>query len=715
MTLPKDVRRSITVKLQKELAERTRSRDSDSTTEAPPETQAEEQIEESAVNLVGGIGERTGGTSKAVRRDKQTRQEKQSPRQRPAPTTGDAQPTALPQERMTRKAADDLRTRRAETGRTPPAPKERPALEIAHERPKSTAPIKERGESAALPAPKERMRQTSIKDRQTRRAEIREKPHAPREREQAAPLQERTAASAPIPENAAPTAQERMRRKAVADLRRRRVEEKRELAAPRTGQHTAPAHIPENSGLSPNNQSINQSIRERPRHAADPKAKPAGGAFMPKTRQSAAKASGAKAAPTAARGKAAQQAAAQAKMRVQRNAQRKLLQQSTQRAAKRAADLSRRAATAIVKAVSSAVSAIAGLAGGGVLIPVILVIILIGAIMASPFGILFSNEPTPDAMPLNIAVGHLNMELSNRLELLQSGDYDGIDVQGQGPDWREVVAVFAAKTAGAADGVDVAALTPDRVDRLKAVFWDMCLITSEVETIDHPDSDPDDGADDSWTEYILHITITAKTAEEMRTQYAFTDDQNKALTELLAELATMELLLTDLSVSEEQARNVLRDLPADLSPERRAAVETACQLVGKVNYFWGGKSYVIGWDNRWGTIQKVVAAGNSTTGTYRPFGLDCSGFIDWTLRNAGLPSDGNWYIGTNLTAVSQADALPGDLALYPDASHIGIVVGRNEAGKLLICHCSSGQNNVVITEFAASGFTVIGRLSFMDY
>ena len=139
-----------------------------------------------------------------------------------------------------------------------------------------------------------------------------------------------------------------------------------------------------------------------------------------------------------------------------------------------------------------------------------------------------------------------------------------------------------------------------------------------------------------------------------------------------------------------------------------------CQLVGKVNYFWGGKSYVIGWDSRWGTLTKVTAPGNDTSGTYRPFGLDCSGFIDWALRNAGLPSDGHWYINTNLTAVSQADALPGDIALYPDASHVGMVVGRNEAGKLLVCHCSSGQNNVVITEFAASGFTVVGRLSYMD-
>ena len=73
-----------------------------------------------------------------------------------------------------------------------------------------------------------------------------------------------------------------------------------------------------------------------------------------------------------------------------------------------------------------------------------------------------------------------------------------------------------------------------------------------------------------------------------------------------------------------------------------------------------------------------------------------------------------WYIGRNLTAVSAANAKTGDFALYPDSSHIGVVVGRNEAGKLLICHCASGQNNIVITEFSASGFTAVGKLSFMD-
>ena len=61
------------------------------------------------------------------------------------------------------------------------------------------------------------------------------------------------------------------------------------------------------------------------------------------------------------------------------------------------------------------------------------------------------------------------------------------------------------------------------------------------------------------------------------------------------------------------------------------------------------------------------------------------------------------------TLIFQTEAQPGDLAFYPDDSHVGIVVGRREDGKLLVCHCSSGQNNVVVTEFTASGFLVLGK------
>ena len=484
-----------------------------------------------------------------------------------------------------------------------------------------------------------------------------------------------------------PTPGDRMRQRA-ADQR------KEQLARPRAGtafQGEAPAS-PHYGGARPapgpattnhptGDRSIHPSIKERPRHSNALKEKPAAGTIRPKARQAAEQAVRVRAAPASAPGPAGRKAAAgkiadRARRKAQREAQRGMLQKSRQ-TAQAAADLSKRAAQATVKAVKELIGALSALVGGGV---------------------------------LAAAVNQINMELSDRLAALQTGDYSAIDIQGAAPDWREVAAVFACKTAMGADSVDVAALTPDRVARLKAVFWDMCALSSSVETIDHPATDDTE----AWTEKKLHITITAKSAEDMRTAYAFSADQNSTLTELLDELDVIGGLLANLGISDEKVIEVLQRLPDDLSPERRAVVETACKLVGKVNYFWGGKSSAIGWDPRWGTLMKVTAPGNDTSGTYRPFGLDCSGFLDWVLKNVGLPSDGHWYVNRNLTAVSTANAKPGDFALYPDVSHIGVVVGRNEAGKLLVCHCASGQNNIVITEFSASGFTVVGKLAFMD-
>ena len=248
------------------------------------------------------------------------------------------------------------------------------------------------------------------------------------------------------------------------------------------------------------------------------------------------------------------------------------------------------------------------------------VVILIAAIAASPFGIFFASEPEPDAVPLNVAISQINMEYSARLAELQEGDYHSIQLHGNPPDWQEVAAVFASHTAGAEDGVDVATLDADRVERLRTTFWDMCSISSEEETIEQPDSDPGDEIDDSWTERILHITISAKTADEMRTAYHFSDYQNEALDALLAEREAMSDLLGNLSISQEEALALLQNLPADLSPERKAVVRHALSLVGKVNYFWGGKSLVLGWDSRWGQLTQVWAAGSQTTEPTGPMG-----------------------------------------------------------------------------------------------
>lgn len=186
-------------------------------------------------------------------------------------------------------------------------------------------------------------------------------------------------------------------------------------------------------------------------------------------------------------------------------------------------------------------------------------------------------------MPLSAAVAQVNYDFNERLEALQTADdYDSISVTGQPADWIEVLAVFAVKVAGSndADAADVATMDADRIARLKAVFWDMTAIKTEVETINHPGS-----GDDGWTERNLYITITAKTAEEMKTEYHFNRNQIAALDELLEQRGLLLELLEDVySVSGDTAA-LIRSLPEDLSPEREAVVRTACSLVGKVNYF----------------------------------------------------------------------------------------------------------------------------------
>ena len=405
-----------------------------------------------------------------------------------------------------------------------------------------------------------------------------------------------------------------------------------------------------------------------------------------------------------------------ARAAAQRKAQRKMLQESAQsggKASKKLGSVAVQAVKEIGKGVASAVSSILSAGGGAVVLMLILTVILVAAIMASPFGILFSNESREaSVVPISAAVAQVNYEFNERLETLQTADdYDSISVDGQTADWIEVLAVFAVKVAGSndADAADVATMDADRITRLKAVFWDMTTIAHRIEVIHHPGS----GDDDGWTDRNLYITITAKTAEEMKTAYHFNRNQIAALEELLEQRDLLRELIEDVySVSGDTAA-LLRDLPEGLSPEREAVVRTACSLVGKVNYFWGGKSLVIGWDARWGELRQVTAAGSSTTGTYRPYGLDCSGFVDWVIYNQ---SGGSYIIGhgggatlqhSYCTDISWADAQPGDLVFYPDNSHVGIVGGKDANGELLIIHCASGYNNVVVTRL--EGFTSIGR------
>ena len=162
-----------------------------------------------------------------------------------------------------------------------------------------------------------------------------------------------------------------------------------------------------------------------------------------------------------------------------------------------------------------------------------------------------------------------------------------------------------------------------------------------------------------------------------------------------------------------EAMEVWERLPDDLSMERRMVVTYALALVDKVNYFWGGKSLVLGWDDRWGELAEVTAEGSDTTGTEQPYGLDCSGFVDWAFYNA---SGSAYVIGQgggaaeqhgNCVDIEWDEVQPGDLLFYPEDEHVGIAAGRDWLGRLLVVHCASGTGGVAISH--RTGFETAAR------
>ena len=154
-------------------------------------------------------------------------------------------------------------------------------------------------------------------------------------------------------------------------------------------------------------------------------------------------------------------------------------------------------------------------------------------------------------------------------------------------------------------------------------------------------------------------------------------------------------------------------LPEDLSVERRMVVTYALALVDKVDYFWGGKSLVLGWDDRWGEMMEVTAEGDDTTGTERPYGLDCSGFVDWVFYNASggshIPGQGGGAAAQHgqCADIPWEEVQPGDLVFYPEDDHVGIAAGRDGQGRLLVVHCAAGTGGVTLS--CSNGFTQAAR------
>lgn len=391
------------------------------------------------------------------------------------------------------------------------------------------------------------------------------------------------------------------------------------------------------------------------------------------------------------------------------NKSKKMIQssvQNTKRAVKVSVKLAKALRLAVTKTAKAVVAAIAALGGGMAVLIAVIVVVIIAAIAASPFGIFISNEVSDEGtIPLSQIIAEYNSELTQQIEEIENTiDYTEVEIIDNRADNNVVVAVFAAKTAGAEDDTaeDVVVFDETKAEKLKNYFRDTNKVSYTTLTVE---------TDDEVRTY-LTIKITGKNKEQLMNYYALTTKQREAVETLLESSRDLTLATQSLAITDSEVRKIIEDLPSELSVERKAVVKNAGSLVGKVNYFWGGKSMVKGWDSSWGTMRTVTAEGSPTTGMIRTFGLDCSGFVTWVFNNSGMGySVGNGTYGQKAASrlISRSEVHVGDLAFLADYSHVGIIAGKNDSGSILVIHCSSSANNVTVSTAELVGFTVFRR------
>ncbi|MDO4306206.1 MAG: NlpC/P60 family protein, partial [Eubacteriales bacterium] len=264
--------------------------------------------------------------------------------------------------------------------------------------------------------------------------------------------------------------------------------------------------------------------------------------------------------------------------------------------------------------------------------------------------------------------------------------------------WQDIIAVYVYEKSQ--EGKEAFTLDASSKDDLAAIFEELNPVVRDKQNITHV------SYGNRHINYYIKKNKIAREDRELLKKYVETD---------------CKILCATVTAAKGFVRQSVGD---DVSEERVNVIAAAYSLVGKVGYFWGGKSTVFGDDPSWGTAERVTAAGSNSTGTVRAYGLDCSGFVTWAVVNGYHDTSMQSAIGDGTSdqwfkaqVVSEQKAQPGDLVFQrgPEAgsdNHVGILCGKTDSGDWIAVHCSSSKNGVTVGEAYGASFRYIRQPSF---
>lgn len=177
------------------------------------------------------------------------------------------------------------------------------------------------------------------------------------------------------------------------------------------------------------------------------------------------------------------------------------------------------------------------IAGGWIVLVIVIVICMIGLLCSSIFGIFLSGSKTSsDAITVTDVIAECNQEFSNKLQTIQDQNpHDDYVLDGNMASWKDVLIIYTVKQSNGSNQQEVVTMDNAKKTIFKQVFWDMNEVTSEVkvETVTEQGTNALERPKEVQKK-VLHIKITSKNIEEMKTKYylnAMQLDQIKELSD----------------------------------------------------------------------------------------------------------------------------------------------------------------------------------------
>lgn len=314
------------------------------------------------------------------------------------------------------------------------------------------------------------------------------------------------------------------------------------------------------------------------------------------------------------------------------------------------------------------------------------------------YGLEFSEDfaQVMDEIEQEYKSSHMLVDASDRNGTRLTSSWDTLLVRN----WQDILAVYIYEAKQANPDLDTVVLDSGVKGELAEVFARMNPVVCSDQSLNQFLY-----GDLRIADYIQQNHVSAA-GQQVLEKYLETDCK------LLCAVVTASKGFVRESVGEE------------VSEERVNVIAAAYTLVGKIGYFWGGKSNVIGMDPSWGTAAKIEAEGSKDTGAMKAYGLDCSGFVTWAVINGyanqgmeGVIGHGTSSQWTQAQVVSESDAQPGDLVFLsgPESgsdNHVGIICGQTDAGDWIAVHCSASANGVTVGEAYGAGFRYIRQPAF---